>query len=59
MYAADCRFSEVAKSREDAASLGSHPTTSKRKHALVLGLLASDRRNTALACRLYAANFDA
>jgi hypothetical protein len=46
MYAADCRFSEVAKSREDAASLERHPTTSKKKHALVLGLLASDRRNT-------------
>ena len=43
MSAADCRFSEVAKSREDAASVGHHPTMSKRKHALVLGLLASDR----------------
>jgi hypothetical protein len=49
MYAADCRFAEVAKSREDAASLGRHRTTSKRKHALVLGLLASDRRDTAAA----------
>jgi putative intracellular protease/amidase len=43
MFAADCRFSEVAKSREDAASMGRHPTMSKRKHALVLGLLASGR----------------
>jgi putative intracellular protease/amidase len=43
MFAADCRFSEVAKSREDAALMGRRPTMSKRKHALVLGLLASDR----------------
>jgi hypothetical protein len=38
----------VAKSREDAASMGRHPTMSKRKHALVLALLASDPSNTAL-----------
>jgi Haem-degrading len=43
MFAADCRSCEVAKSREDAASMGRHPSMSKKKHALVLGLLASNR----------------
>jgi hypothetical protein len=48
MSAADCRSYEVAKSREDAASMGRHPTMSKKKHALVLGLLASNRSNSGL-----------
>jgi hypothetical protein len=40
--------------------LGRHPTMSKRKHALVLRLLTSDRSNTALQswCQLYARSFD-